>query len=415
MIKRLCLDESGTDRIQESMRYSEVSSSDETANMSQYSRNGTLQRMYGVDEKLSSAYRATDSPLKSSPRKRSSSPSSRTETEHPAKMHMPQQLNPLIATAAAPPVGHLPTANPVLPYMQSVFPIDPALYADALARHSLANSDANRPGASPASTSTTQAVNDAITSQGLSRLMYPVPSSTLLMAPRAQAAAGFALPDLLVPSQLAAAYGPAAGLLPQQLPAWSAVPDAEKRVIETMAAASLSPQHLQAQWLTNPYLKNLFSTPNNEFISAKDPSRSVPKPTVPAGVGLGSFPQNYSAEFLLKYPESLNAELLKQADRTLASQSLSPGVSPETIKKSGIAVHHPSEVLAPSGLSKPSLMDWKIPATTARVLKHEGGQLGFESRPNVSTNRRDPVYNENHELQVKTEETRHKLSSLVQR
>ena len=409
------------------MRYTDVSSSDEaTANMSQISRNGILQQMYGVEDKIPSAYRATDSPLKSSPRKRSSSPSSRVDSEQPAKMQVPPQFNPLIA-AATPSVGHqLSAGNPVIPFIHPLYSgLDTSLYADALARQTLANSDAIRSGGSPASTSTTQAANDAITSQGLSRLMYPMQNPALLMAQRAPTASGLALPEIpmVVPSQFAAAYGQTTGLLPQQLAAWSAASEADKRMMESMAAAAgLSTQNMPAQWLANyPYLKNAFAAASSDLASNKDTNRNAQKASVPPAVGLTQIPQNYTAEFLLKYPEALHAELLKQHERTLASQSMSP--APETIKKPGISAHLPSvslplpqDALAASSLTKPSIMDWKVPATAARALKHEGGQSSFEVRPPIATTRRDGTFNENHASQAKVEEARHKLAAgLAQR
>jgi len=387
-----CLDESGIDRKRENnMRFAEVSSSDEATNMSQFYRNGILQQMYGVDEKIASAYRATDSPLKSSPRKRSSSPTSRTETEQPAKVHMTQPLNHLVA-AATPPVGQLPTGNHVIPF----------------------------------STSTPQTTNDAITSQGLSRLMYSVQNPALLMAQRVPTAPGFTIPDMsmVVPPQLAAAYGQtAAGLFPQQFAALSALPDAEKRLMESITAAGLSTQTFPAHWLGNPYLKNPFPTPSSDLSSSKEANRSATKATIPPAGGLANLPHGYSADFLLKYPEALNAELLKHQDRTLASQSMTSGVSPEVVKKSAISVHHPTsaglplppEVLAASNMTKSSNMDWKVPASAGRGLKHEGGQSGFEVRQTLPTNRRDAAFSENLEGQAKAEEARHKLAGLAQR
>ena len=401
------------------MRFTEVGSTDETAAMSQHNRkltNGILpSQLYGVDEKL--VYRSTASPLKS-PRKRSSSPS-RAETDQPAKIHMPQQLHPFVASANQP-GAQLPTANPVMPFVHPLYSsLDPTLYAEAMARQTLAANDANRPGASPASSSNTPSISDSLPTAGLPRLMYPLSNSALLMAPRAPTASGYDIP-MVIPPQFATAYGQTAGLLPQQLAAWSAsVPDAEKRILESMTAAGVSAQ----QWLTNPYLKNFFAAPNNDLTSNKDASRSAPKPAAPAAIGLPAFPSNYTAEFALKYPEALNSELLKQQEKVLASQSMSPRISPENSKKSVVSPHlssaapFPPQILNPASLTKSPILDWKVPSSTGtpRCLKTEAGPASFESRPNNATSRRDAAYTDNRENQMKADEARLKLAGLSQR
>ena len=385
---------------------SEVGQADETVAMSQYNRNhsnGMLNRIYSED-KLHSSHQATTSPMKSPPRKRSSSPNSRLESEQPAKMPASQHVNPMASSVAQQPLGQLST-NPMIPFVHPFYPGLDSFYAEALARQNLSNSDASRPGASPVSSTSTPSGGESALSQGVPRMVYPVPSSSLYMGPRGPAP-GFALPDVPVvfPPQLAAAYGPTAGLLSQQFAPWS---DHDKRLLETLA--SLSNPALSAQLLSSPYLKSVLAAQD----AVKDAARGVQKPVLPPGVGLPPGLSNY--ELLLKYPEVLNSDMLKREPPL----SMSPrhSVSPESAKKAAV---HPqtlqgfAQMFNPS-LTKSPVSDWKMANSTARSQKNDGGHLNFESRSTNASNRRDPAFAESHEALLKSEEARHKLAGLSQR
>ena len=387
----------------------EPTSADETITSSQYSRNvsnGLLPRMYSEEKHANLA-----SPIRSSPRKRSSSPSAKNEPEQRAKVHTGQSLNAFNASPTHP-VSQL-SVNPLMPIINpylTAATLEPAIYAEAMARQSLINSDVPRPGASPATSTSTPSAIESLSSHNIPRLVYPAfpPNPALLMGTRPPTAPAYPFQDfsMVLPSQLAAAYGQPAGLFPQQLATWPTIEG---------IPPGLAPGHpFPAQWLANPYLKNFLGATNSDIATNKEANRTVPKAAASTGVGFPNYP--YTADIMLKYPNGLAADALKQ-EIALASRSLSPqrSNSPETVKKPSIPtqqLQYTTSVLnAP--YSKSPASDWKI-SSTSRASKQEPALANVDFRQN-STSRRDVLYGDSHDAQGKAEEAKQKLIGLSHR
>ncbi|XP_076806859.1 uncharacterized protein LOC143450270 isoform X1 [Clavelina lepadiformis] len=407
----------------ESMLLSENNSADEASTMAHFTHhnNGLVvhPRTYSAEHRPSPyrRERSTESPTHSPARK--TSPPHTTEGD---------LLRPVVLPpgTASQPLPHVATANPMIPFIHPLmYPtMDPSMCADALARQAASiNSERQQTSNTPPATTVP---NGAIPAQGLPGLMFPFTNPALLMGARGSNVSGIGVPDLpmVFPSPLAA-YGPAAGMIPQQLSALASLSEQDKRFYETMPHLA---QQVTTNLLANPYLKG-FCPSGFESLGVKD-TRSMPKTGLAAGVGIAGIP--YNTEFMLKYQEAVNNEALKfdgsLSSRVAASPApLDPRLSnsPDNSKKTPISAYTlpvpfaSSLHNASSSSSQPPLSDRSTSTASVRSLRNGTPSLPhFDARPPTHlSHERDIMYHDSHDVLASSEasDARRRLITFSQR